>query len=260
VPVSCSTTALTGADGLVTFKPAGVKHCLKDFSDFPAGTSITVPGDHDFQINDPVTFTVDGAGKLDTGLTASTKYFVVAKTATTISVSATKGGTAITLTGDGGTGTADTAGHINIGFNEFELVCMVQEWSMDFSREEIDTTTLPCSVGAASKYASFRTTQPGYASGSGTMSVLFTAEQASISSRLIANSLLKSQAGAAVKLYVKAVEGVGSVIDDTLSSYIEAPISLGGFSVSANTSDALVASINFNLSGPPTHLFNLSLV
>jgi hypothetical protein len=53
---------------------------------------------------------------------------------------------------------------------------------------------------------------------------------------------------------------VGSVIDDTLSSYIEAPISLGGFSVSANTSDALVASINFNLSGPPTHLFNLSLV
>jgi hypothetical protein len=58
---------------------------------------------------------------------------------------------------------------------------------------------------------------------------------------------------------VKAVEGAGNVMDDTLSSYIEAPVSLAGFSISVNTSDALVATINFNLSGPPTHLFNLSL-
>jgi hypothetical protein len=358
VPVSCNTTALTGSDGLVTFKPAGVKHCLKDASDFPAGKLITVPGDHDFQINDPVVFTTDGAATLDPKLTASTKYYVVDKTTTTISVSATKGGVAITLDGLGGnagsgvgslaaatagvgyapgtytdvrlvqgtatsaratvvvpaggainagaitvttpgtgyttaaggitltggrnatgaaidatapttafTGTAtlttareNSTGHINIAYSEFDLVCMVQEWSMDFSREEIDITTLPCKIGgAAEKYASFRTTIPGFASGSGTMNVLFSGDQTSTSGRLIANSLLKSQAGATVKLYVKAVEGAGNVLDDTLSSYIEAPVSLAGFSISVNTSDALVASINFNLSGPPTHLFNLSL-
>ena len=319
---------------------------------------ITVPGDHDFQINDPVVFTTDGAATLDTKLTENTKYFVVDKTTTTVSVSATKGGVGIVLNGDGGnpgsgiatlaaatagtgytpgtytdvrvvqgtatsaratvvvpvggavnagavtittagTGYATTAasitltggrnaagdaidksapttafsgtatlttarenstGHINVAYSEFDLVCMVQEWSMDFSREEIDITTLPCKIGgAADKYASFRTTIPGFASGSGTMNVLFSGDQTSTSGRLIANSLLKSQAGATVKLYVKAVEGAGDVMDDTLSSYIEAPVSLAGFSISVNTSDALVATINFNLSGPPTHLFNLSL-
>ena len=132
---------------------------------------------------------------------------------------------------------------------------------MDFSRESIDITTLPCKLGGTvTKYASFRTTVPGFASGSGTMNVLFSGDQSSLSSRLIANSLLKSQAGATVKLYVKAIEGstVGQ-LDDTLSSYIEAPISLEGFSISVNTSDAIVATINFSLSGAPTHLFNLSL-
>jgi len=358
MPVSCNTTALTGSDGLVTFKPAGVKHCLKDASDFPIGKLITVPGDHDFQIGDPVVFTVEGTATLAPALTANTKYYVVDKTATTISVSLTKGGAPITLAGMGGlpgsgiasltaatagvgyvpgtytdvrliqgtattaratvtvpaggainagaivittpgtgyttaaggvtltggrnaaggaidatppttafTGTAtlttkreDSTGHINIAYSEFDLVCMVQEWSMDFSREEIDITTLPCKIGgAAEKFASFRTTVPGFASGSGTMNVLFSGEQASTSGRLIANSLLKSQAGATVKLYVKAIEGSGNTLDDTLSSYIEAPVSLAGFSISVNTTDALVATINFNLAGPPTHLFNLAL-
>lgn len=358
MPLSCNQSALTGSDGLITFKPAGVKHCLKDATDFPVGKLITVPGDHDFQLGDPVVFTLDGAATLDTGLTANTKYYVVDKTSTTISVSATKGGVPITLAGLGGnagsgvaslaaatagagytpgtytdvrviqgtatsaratvtvpaggainaaaisittpgtgyttaaggvtltggrnaagdaidkaapstafTGTAtlttareDSTGHINIAYSEFDLVCMVQEWSMDFSREEIDITTLPCKTGgSAGKYASFRTTIPGFASGSGTMNVLFSGDQTSTSGRLIANSLLKSQAGATVKLYVKAVQGSGNVMDDTLSSYIEAPVSLGGFSISVNTSDAIVATINFNLSDPPTHLFNLSL-
>jgi hypothetical protein len=91
------------------------------------------------------------------------------------------------------------------------------------------------------------------------MSVLFNSDQTSLSGRLIANSLLKNQAGATVKFYVKAVEGAGNVLDDTLSSYIEAEVSLDGFSISVNTTDAITASINFSLSQPPTHLFNLSL-
>jgi hypothetical protein len=359
VPVSCSqSSALTGQDGLITFKPAGVKHCLNDASDFPTGKLITVPGDHDFQINDPVVFTTDGSAVLDPRLTANTKYFVVDKTTTTISVSATKGGTAIVLDGLGGLagsgvgtlaaatagvgytpgtytdvrlvqGTANTAratvvvpaggalaasaitvttagtgyttaaggitltggrnasgaaidavapttpftgtatlttvrenstGHINVNYGEFDLVCMVQDWSIDFSRETIDITTLPCKIGgSADKFASFRTSIPGFASGSGTMNVLFSGDQASLSGRLIANSLLKNQAGATVKFYVKAIEGAGNVLDDTLSSYIETEVSLDGFSISVNTTDAIVATINFSLSAPPTHLFNIAL-
>ena len=359
MPVSCSTTALTGNDGLITFKPAGVQFCLQDATDFPAGKLINVPGNHDFQVGDPVVFSVEGAATLDPKLTANTKYYVVDVYKTDISVSATKGGTAIVLDGLGGNagsgvaslaaatagagyapgtytnvrlvqGTATTAratvvvpgggainagsitvttpgsgytttagsitltggtnasgaaidaaapttafggtatlttarenttGHINIKYSDFDLVCMVQEWSMDFSRESIDITTLPCKVGGdADKYASFRTTIPGYASGTGSMSVLFSGNSSSLSGRLIANSLLKSQAGATVKLYVNAIEGATSgVMDDTLSSYIEAPVSLEGFSISVNTSDAIVATINFSLSGPPSHLFNLSL-
>jgi hypothetical protein len=357
--VNCQTSALTGADGLITFKPAGVKFCLSDASDFPAGKLITVPGDHDYQIGDPVVFTTEGSAVLDTGLTANTKYYVVEKTSTTISVSSAKGGTPIALAGMGGlagsgvaslaaatagvgyapgtytdvrlvqagatsaratvvvpaggalaataitittpgssytvtagtvsltggrnatgdaidkvapgtafSGTAtlttkreNSTGHINVAYSDFDTVCQVKEWSMDFSREEIDITTLPCKTGGqAEKYAGFRTTIPGYASGSGTMQVLFGGDQTSLSGRLIANSLLKNQAGATVKLYVKAVEGsTAGIMDDGLSSYIEAPIALAGFSISVNTSDAIVADIKFNLSGPPTHLFNLAL-
>jgi hypothetical protein len=366
VAVNCQTTALTGSDGLITFKPAGVQFCLSDATDFPTGRYITVPGNHDYRVDDPVVFKADGAGALDTALTANTKYFVVDTNKTGIAVSATKGGVPISLTntggqagsgiaslaagtagvgytpgtytdvrlvqtigtgagatsessaratvvvpaggalnagaisitskgegyttatgtislsggrnasGDaidkvapgtafGGTATLTTArenstGHINIGYAEDSVVCQVQEWSMDFSREEIDITTLPCKTGGeADKYASFRTTIPGFASGSGTMSILFSGDSTSLSSRLISNSLLKSQAGASVKLYVNAIEGAGGIMDDTASSYIEAPVSLAGFSISVNTSDAIVASINFNLSGPPSHLFNLSL-
>ena len=359
MPVSCNSSALTGNDGLITFKPAGVQFCLQDADDFPAGKLINVPANHDFQVGDPVVFSVEGAATLDPKLTANTKYYVVDVYKTDISVSATKGGTAIVLDGLGGNagsgvaslaaatagagyapgtytnvrlvqGTATTAratvvvpgggainagaitvttagsgytttagsitltggtnasgdaidktapttafsgtatlttarenttGHINIKYSEFDLVCMVQEWSMDFSRESIDITTLPCKVGGdADKYASFRTTIPGYASGTGSMSVLFSGNSSSLSGRLIANSLLKSQAGATVKLYVNAIEGATSgVMDDTLSSYIEAPVSLEGFSISVNTSDAIVATINFSLSGPPSHLFNLTL-
>jgi len=340
VAVNCTTSALTGSDGLITFKPAGVQFCLSDATDFPAGKYLTVPGNHDYRVGDPVVFKTEGAGVLDTALTgvpitlagaggqagsgiaslaaatagagytpgtytdvrlvqtigggseSSARATVVvpaggalnagAITVTVAGKGYTTGAGTIALSGGrnaagdaidktapgtafSGTATLTTArenttGHINVGYSEYSVTCMVQEWSLDFSRESIDITTLPCSTGGeADKYASFRTTIPGYASGSGSMSVLFSGDNTSLSSRLIANSLLKSQAGATVKLYVNAIEGSGGIMDDTASSYIEAPVSLEGFSISVNTSDAIVASINFSLSGPPSHLFNLSL-
>lgn len=104
MPVTCSENVLVGYDGSIAFTPAGTEFCLQDHIDFPAGTKITVPLDNEYRVGDVVTFTAEGTAKLDTALTAGTNYYVVARTATTISVSATAGGTPITLTGDGGLG------------------------------------------------------------------------------------------------------------------------------------------------------------
>ena len=97
MPVACSQTVLTGVDGSIAFEPAGTEFCLLDFTDFPAGTSITVPADNDFRVGDPVVFTEEGTSSIDTALTAGTTYYVVARTATSIDVSASDGGAAITL-------------------------------------------------------------------------------------------------------------------------------------------------------------------
>ena len=254
MPVACSTSALTGAEGLITFEPAGTQFCLLDHTDFPAGTSITVPTSNDFRVGDAVAFKVEGAAKVDTALTAGTTYYVVARTATSIDVSATAGGTAITLNGDGGTGTADTAGaanHISIDMAEFEPVCQVREFSIEISREELDVTTLPCSVGGASKYAAFRATQAGYASGTGTLTVYFTDDQTSLANRLLSNVMLKSQEGASVKLYINAVAGtVAGSIDDTASLLIEADISITSMSLSVNPDDPTSAELSFSITNP----------
>lgn len=261
MPIACGQSTLSGADGLVTFKPAGTEFCLLDFTDFPSGSDITVPSDNDFKVGDPVVFTEEGTASIDTALTAGDTVFVVARTDTTIQVSATSGGTAITLNGDGGSGGADTPGaanHIGLAYAQFDAVCMVREWSIDLSRESIDTTTLPCTIGNGSKYAEFRTQIGGYASGEGSLSVLFTPDQASLANRLLANSMLKDST-ADVKLYVNAVAGAGTTINDTSSSYFEGKISLQGFSVSVNPDDAITAEISFTLAEQPTAIFGVTL-
>src|SRR6056300_1534553 len=255
MPVACSgsSSVLTGVDGSIYFEPAGTEFCLLDFTDFPAGTSITVPADNDFRVGDPVVFTEEGTASIDTALTAGTTYYVVVRTVNSIDVSATSGGAAITLNGDGGTGTADTAGaanHIQIDYHAFETVCQVREFSIEISREELDVTTLPCAVGGASKYAAFRATQAGYASGTGTLTVYFTDSQTSLANRLLANTLLKSQEGASVKLYVNAVAGAGSTVDDTASLFIEADISITSMSLSVNPDDPTSAELSFSITNP----------
>jgi len=355
MPVACSQSVLTGVDGSIYFEPAGTEFCLLDNTDFPAGTVINVPSDNDFRVGDPVVFTEEGTSSLDTALTAGTTYYVVARTATTISVSATSGGAAIALNGDGGLGgpaggvvtaitaaglptssgsygagpytgiattgttgsgltvdvtvtssnvtavavnaggtgytagdtvkvsgallggaspaddltitigtaspitaggdTAGAANHINIDYAEFAAVCQVKEFSIDLSRESIDTTSLPCGTGASSAQAPFRTQQAGYASGEGSMTVQFTADQNSLANRLLANSMRKNQSGAEVRLFVNAVDdGTGSP-DLGKSLYIQAPISILGFSLSVNPEDVTTAELNFSLSGQPSHLF-----
>lgn len=237
---------------------------MEDFSDFPAGNSITVPEGHDFRVGDPVTFSEEGTGNLDSALTVGITYYVVARAATTIQVSIdTDIANVVTLNGDGGTGTANTPGaanHIAIDYSEFDAVCQVKSFSLDLSREEIDTTTLPCGIGGGgtSKMAPFRTMQAGYASGSGSMEVQFTTDQAALANRLLSNSMMKNQSGAEVRLFINTVEGTGlgaGQPDLTKSLYIQAPISILGFSISVSPEEVITASLNFSLSGQPSKLF-----
>ena len=248
---------MTGTDGSVWFQPASTEFCLKDFTDFPAGTSITVPSDHDFRVNDPVKFTAQGTGHIDANLTAGNTYYVVSKTSTTIDVATAAGGSAVTLAGDGGTGSADSSNtgvnHIKIDYAEFAAVCQVKSFTLDLSREEIDTTVLPCTVNTSGSLASFRTMQAGFASGSGSMEVQFTAVQTNLANRLLGNSMRKNQDGASVRLFINTV---GTTATPSLSDslYIEAPISIMGFSLNVSPEDVIVGSLNFSLSGQPTHL------
>jgi len=270
MPVSCSSTALTGQSGSIWFTPAGTSYCLEDFTDFPAGALITVPTDNDYRIGDTVVFEEEQGGNLDTALTASTPdtnpaaytvYWVVAVAAdrTTISVSATQGGTAVTFNGDGGTGSANssTPAHIGIFYYPYGAVCAVREFSLEISREEIDVTTLPSGTGTgtSSKYAAFRKVQSGYASGTGQMTVYFTDDQSTLANRLLSNVVLKDQNGAAVKLYVDTVAGAETVAgvlqpNDTESLYVEADISITSMSLSVNPDDATTAEVSYTIMNP----------
>ena len=242
MPVACSTSALSGAEGSVSFVPAGTTFCLLDFTDFPAGSDITVPSTHDFRVGDSVTFTVEGSASIDTGLTADTAVYVVGTKEGSISVAATLGGTPLVMAGDGGTGTADTPGaanHIAIALSDYQSICQVAAWTADLSRDELEVTTLSCgsSVAGGKKYAPTKSFIPSYIDGSGTMTVFFTPEQSSLANRLMSNSLLTTQDGAKVKLFVS----------NSSDLYIESDIVLMGFSTGVSPDEATQAEVNFRL-------------
>ena len=263
MPLACSSaaSALSGADGLVTFKPAGVKACLLDHTDFPAGSDIAVPASSSYRVGDSIKFTAKGTASIDTALTAGTTYYVTKVGTGTIEVSAASGGTAVTLNGDGGTGTADTAGsanHIEVDLADYVAVCSVTEWDMSLSKAQTDVTTLPCSVGnGGSRVAPVRKSKGTFLEGEGTMSILFTDDATAMGQRLLADSVMVDSVVDA-KLYINAVSG-GATVDDAQSSYFEGRLTLLGFSVSVNTSDALAGRVNFSLAESPKALFGITL-
>lgn len=261
------TTVLTGSDGAVLFTPAGTSARLLDFTNFPAGTAIQVPNSTDFRVGDQVVFSEFGAAVLPTELTDGTTYYAVAVdynvSPATISVSATAGGTPITLTQSGGTGGADTPGaYIDLGLDSEFAVCQVASVEISFERGEVDTTSLPCdlsSVGAR-KIAAFRTYQAGYADGTGTMVVRFTRDQAAIANRLIQNALFVNQAGAKITVALEAFGDGAGGLDAAKSQVITTPVSLLGFSTGLTPEDTPTeASIQFRFSGPPTELLGLAI-
>ena len=258
MPVACSSSALTGQEGAIYFSPAGTKWCLKDFTDFPSGTDVKVPTNADYRVNDPIKFAVNGVATLDSALTAGTTYYVTTIGSGTIKVSASLGGTAITLNGNGGTGSADKLGHIDVQYSAAEAVAQVREFSIDIERELLDVTTLPGGVSGVTKYAPFRNQQGGFATASGSMTVYFTDSQTSLANRLLGNVLLKSQEGAAVKLYVDCVDNGSGVPDDSSSILVDSDVSITGMNLSVNPDDATTAELSFNLTNP-RHMFSTSL-
>ncbi len=264
MPVACSTSALTGQDGSLYYTPAGTKWCLEDFVDFPIGEEITVPSRADFRVGDPVVFNEEAGGTIDTALVPGTAYFVVAITDTTISISDTVGGAAIMLKGDGGTGTANSAGHIGIKYDPFGAVCSIQSWDLEISRESLDVTTLPCGIGSggptAGKYAKFKKFQPGYAEGSGSMTIIFTDNDEALGQRMLDNVMLSSQEGARVQLFLNTIsDGATPAAPDlTNSMFIEADISMNSMSVSVNPDDPITAEVGYTVSNV-AHLFKTAI-
>ena len=251
--VACSTSVLTGVDGSIQFQAAGTQYCLTA-SDLPVGNLVTVPSDNDFRIGDLVKFTAEGTATLDSNLPVDGVVKVVAKPdGTHIEIGDRNTGAPLALAGDS-TGST-SADHIGIDLAEFDYVCQVKSFSLDLSREEIDTTALPCGIGASSSTAPFRTMQAGYASGSGSMTVQFTEDQTTLANRLLSNSMRKNQAGAEVRLFINTVDDGTGKADLAKSLYIQAPISIMGFSVSVTPEDVTTAELNFSVSGQPSKLF-----
>ena len=254
MPVACGNTVLSGNSGSLAVTPAGTTVCLLDFTDFPTADPgvIQLPAGHGFLVGDAVEFTVEGGATLVTGLTAGTTYYIVAISgANGAQVSATAGGTPIAFTNSLSEDTPN--GHINMSLSDFTSVCHVESFELSLDREQLETTSLSCvcSTGGGDGLAPFKTYQAGYIDGTGSMTVQFTSEQGTMSSRLLQSSLRNDQTGAQIRLYINTVCDSGE-IDNDASAYIEAPISILGFSFTVSPEEITTATVNFTLSGQPT--------
>lgn len=255
---------LTGQDGMISMKPPGTQACLLDWTDFPAGSLISVPQDSDFRVDDPVTFTEVGTANLVSALTPGTTYYIKQRTTSAVSVSATKGGSAITFTANGGSGTADTPGtgnHIKLEYASSAALCDVPSVTLELTRAEVDTTAIPCEPSVTPggrKLAPFRRYQSGFADGSGTLTIRLTEDRDSMATRLIQGSMFRDQSGAMLTAYFSAVSGAGGVVDNAKSQRAEFPVNLLGFSSGISNEDSPTEfSLNFRVSNTPVHLFGL---
>lgn len=252
MPVVCNASTLTGSSGAVYFIPAGTKACLLA-DDFAAGGVITVSSNNDFRVGDLVEFSeIDGA-TLDSGITAATPYrvTVVDGTANTVTVVLASDGSAVTLSDDGDT----TTGHIEMQYEPAQGICECREWSVDYSREQLDVTTLPCGVGASAggaKYAATKRFQPGFAEITGTLTVYITDDSNALGNRLMESIHLNNQDGAFVKLYLDAVSDgqPDPQPSDLESKLIAGPVTFTDFSTSVNPDDPTNAEISFQMFDP----------
>jgi hypothetical protein len=271
LPTPGAVSVLTGQDGMIMMKPPGTLARLYDKTDFPAPVSpattsvLSIPPNSDFRVNDPVTFAEKGTANLDAAITDGTVYYIKARpTAGTVSISATPGGNAIAFNGNGGSGGANTPGldnYIEMSFAAAQAMCEVPSCTLTLTRGEIDITTIPCRPGTADgpKLASFRRYQPGFADGSGVLSLHLTPDKAALNTRLIQGSLFNDQGGCRLKAYFSAIAAAGSSLpDDSQSLMCDLPVILLGFDTSVTQEEsATVVSLNYRISDTPSQLMGL---
>ena len=251
-------TVLSGTSGALYYSPAGTKATFAEGDVTVADDEITVASYLNFQVGDPVVFSVvdvntgaTGTGTLPAGITAGTTYYVIAYTASTgvLQVSATSGGSTITITDDG---TAVSPNAFQVEYAAPAVVGSVREWSFEITRSEIDVTTIGQTVG---QYAPFRSYITGFADGSGSATVYTTDDDTTLASRMIEDVIQRSQAGATMKLYIDRIMSSGSA-DDTQSRSVTVPVILTSASLNVNPDDGQSVEIAFRPSEAPT--FDLS--
>lgn len=251
-------TVLSGTSGALYYKPAGTLGQFNSSGVNTTGDEITVATYLNFKVGDPVVFSVvdttdgsTGTGTLPAGITAGTTYYVISYTNTTgaLQVSATSGGSTITITD---TGTVASPNTFQVEYATFTSVAQVREWSFEITRDEIDVTTIGATPGQT---VPFRTFIAGFADGSGSATVYFTDSDDSLGNRMIEDVLQRIQTGAKFKLYTDQVFS-GGTLSDTLSRSIEFEANLTSASLAINPDDAQSVEINFRPTTTPT--FDLS--
>ncbi len=247
-------TVLSGTSGALYYSPAGTTATFGESAVDVANDELDVATYLNFKAGDPVVFSVvntetgaAGTGTLPAGITAGTTYYVIGYTASTgvLQVSATSGGSTITITDDG---TAVSPNAFQVAYAAPAVVGSVREWSFEITRSEIDVTTIGQTLG---QYAPFRSYITGYADGSGSATVYTTDDDSNLSNRMVEDVIQRQQAGATMKLYIDRISSGGSV-DETLSRSITIPVILTSASLTVNPDDGQSVEIAFRPSEAPT--------
>ena len=250
-------TVLSGTSGALYYKPAGTLGRFDSSGVSTANDEVTVAPFLNFKVGDPVVFSVvdttdgsAGTGTLPSGIVASTTYYVISYTNTTgvLQVSATSGGSTITITD---TGTVSAPNSFQVEYASFASVAQVREWSFEISRDEIDVTTIGATPG---QYVPFRTFIAGFADGSGSATVYFTDTDDTLGNRMVEDVVQRIQTGASFKLYTDQVFS-GGTLNDTLSRSIEFEASLTSANLSINPDDAQSVEIAFRPTSTPSFDF-----
>ncbi len=248
-------TVLSGTSGALYYKPAGTTGTFGESNVDVSGNTVTVQAYLNLKVGDPVVFSVvnsqtggAGSGTLPAGISAGTTYYVIAYTASTgvLQVSASLGGSTITITDDG---TVASPNEFQVAYSEFAAVGQVQSWGFEVTRSEIDVTTIGQN---ATQYTPFRAYIPGFADGSGTATVYVTDEDSALSNRMVEDVLQRNQVGCALKLYT----------DKQSSEALSRSISMDAVLISANFTinpdDAQQVEITFRPTGAPSFDFSTS--
>jgi len=246
-------TVLSGTSGALYYKPAGTTGTFGESDVNVSSDEITVQTYLNLKVGDPVQFRVvnsqtggTGTGTLPAGISLSTTYYVIAYTASTgvLQVSATSGGSTITITDDG---TVAAPNEFEVFYDDYAAVGQVQSWSFEIERAEIDVTTIGQAVG---QYAPFRAYIPGFGDGEGTATIYVTNEDSALSNRMVEDVLQRQQVGCAFKLYTDKQS------TEALSRSIAMDATLLTASLEVNPDDAQQVEITFRPAGVPTFDFS----